>query len=88
MQRNLKLKTLSRKFTAILEDAEEGGYIAKCLEVPVTTEGETREEAVRNIREAVEGYLEVRAELLSRSRPKKKRLVETVVRQTPKPVMA
>jgi predicted RNase H-like HicB family nuclease len=57
------LKAQTRKFTAILELAEEGGYVAKCLELPVTTEGETRTEAVRNIKDAVEGYLEVRAEL-------------------------
>jgi predicted RNase H-like HicB family nuclease len=55
------LKAQGRKFTAILEPAEEGGYIAKCLELPVTTEGETRSEAVRNIKEAVGEYLEVRA---------------------------
>ena len=61
------LKAQNRKFTAILESAEEGGYVVKCLELPVTTEGETRSEAVRNIKEAVEGYLEVRAGLLGRS---------------------
>lgn len=53
-----------RTFTAILEPAEEGGYVAKCLELPVATQGETKEEAVRNIKEAVEGYLEVRAGIL------------------------
>lgn len=39
-------------------------------------EGDTREDAVKNIEEAVEGYLEVRAELLGKSRSKKKELVE------------
>jgi predicted RNase H-like HicB family nuclease len=82
------LKGQTRKFTAILEDAEEGGYVVKCLEVPVATEGETREEAVRNIKEAVEGYLEVRTELLGRSRSKKKQLVEIAVRQASKPFVA
>lgn len=47
-----------------MEPAEEGGYVVKCLELPVTTQGETKEEALKNIREAVEGYLEVRAEIL------------------------
>lgn len=51
-------------------------YIVKCLEVPATMEGDTREDAVKNIEEAVEGYLEVRAELLGKSRSKKKELVE------------
>ncbi len=82
------LKRQTRKFTAILENAEEGGYIVKCLEVPVTTEGETREEAVKNIEEAVEGYLQVRAELLGKPKSKKKELVEIAVRQAPKPLLA
>jgi predicted RNase H-like HicB family nuclease len=54
-----------RKFTVVLEPAEEGGFIVKCLELPVASQGETREEALKNIREAIEGYLEVKAELLS-----------------------
>jgi predicted RNase H-like HicB family nuclease len=86
--RGFTLKGQLRKFTAILEDAEEGGYVVKCLEVPVTTEGETRADALKNIREAVEGYLQVRAELLGKPRSKKKQLVEIAVRQTSKPVMA
>ena len=49
--------------------------MAKCLELPVTTEGETRAQAIGNIREAVEGYLEVRAEILGKSKTKKQ-LVE------------
>ncbi|MEM3549529.1 MAG: type II toxin-antitoxin system HicB family antitoxin [Candidatus Bathyarchaeia archaeon] len=53
-----------RKFTVILEAAEEGGFIVKCLELPVATQGETREEAMENIKEAIEGYLEVKAELM------------------------
>jgi predicted RNase H-like HicB family nuclease len=49
-----------------LEPAEEGGFIVKCLELPVATQGETREEALKNIKEAIEGYLEVKAKLLDR----------------------
>ena len=37
---------------------EEGGYVASCLELPVTTEGDTIEEALAILREAVELYLE------------------------------
>ena len=54
------------KYTALLEPAEEGGFIVKCLELPVASQGETREEALANIKEAVEGYLEVKAERLSK----------------------
>ena len=55
---------VSRKFTVLLEPAEEGGFIVKCVELPVVTEGETKEEALSNIKEAIEGYLEVKAKLL------------------------
>jgi len=54
------------KFTALLEPAEEGGFIVRCLELPVASQGETREEALVNIREAIEGYLEVKAERLGK----------------------
>ena len=63
----------TRGFTAVLEAAEEGGYVVKCVEPPVATEGQTKKEALRNIKEAIEGYLEVRAELLGRSRSRKER---------------
>jgi len=54
---------VARKFTVFLEPAEEGGFIVKSLELPVATQGETREEALKNIKEAIEGYLEVKAKL-------------------------
>jgi predicted RNase H-like HicB family nuclease len=57
---------VARKFTVFLEPAEEGGFIVKCLELPVATQGETKEEALKNIKEAIEGYLEVKAKLLGR----------------------
>jgi predicted RNase H-like HicB family nuclease len=49
-------------FTVVLEPAEEGGLVVKYLELPVASQGETKEEALSNIREAVEGYLEVKGE--------------------------
>lgn len=30
----------------------------KCIELPVASQGETKEEALKNIKEAIEGYLE------------------------------
>jgi len=57
---------VTRSFTAVLEVAEEGGFIVKCVELPVASQGETREEAIENIKEAIEGYLEVKAELLGK----------------------
>ena len=54
---------VTRKFTVLLEPAEEGGFIVKCLELPVATQGETKEEALKNVKEAIEGYLEVKTKL-------------------------
>jgi predicted RNase H-like HicB family nuclease len=48
------------KYTVILEKEEEGGYSAQCLELPgAISQGETKEEALRNIKEAIEAVLEV-----------------------------
>jgi predicted RNase H-like HicB family nuclease len=44
--------------TAILTTAPEGGFTALNPETGTTTEGETLEEAIANLREAVELYLE------------------------------
>ena len=50
--RNLKLKV-------ILEPSDEGGYTIFAPSLPgCLSEGETREEALANIREAIELYLE------------------------------
>lgn len=57
---------VTRKYTVLLEAAEEGGFIVKCVELPVATQGETKEAALKNIKEAIEGYLEVKTKLLGR----------------------
>lgn len=49
----------------------------KCLELPVASQGETREEALANIRDAIEGYLQVKAERLGREAKGEK--VEVIV---------
>ncbi len=46
------------ELTAILTPASEGGYIASNPETGTTTQGETVEEALYNLREATELYLE------------------------------
>lgn len=75
----------THRFTVVLEPAEEGGFVVKCLELPVSSQGETREEALANIKEAIEGYLEVKAELF-RDQIKGER-AEVIV-ETPSTVMA
>ncbi|HEU4961059.1 MAG TPA: type II toxin-antitoxin system HicB family antitoxin [Sphingomonas sp.] len=45
--------------TAVLTPAEEGGFVAFNPETGTASQGETVEEAVANLREAVELYLDV-----------------------------
>lgn len=45
------------ELTAVLTHAEEGGFIALNPETGTTTQGETVEEAVANLREATALYL-------------------------------
>ena len=47
------------KLTIVLEPAEEGGFTAYVPSLPgCISEGDTKEDAIKNIREAVELYLE------------------------------
>ena len=56
------------KYTVILDPQEEGGYAVRCLEVPgAISQGETKEEALKNIKEAIELVLEVLHEELEQS---------------------
>jgi predicted RNase H-like HicB family nuclease len=58
------MDTVAKTFTAVFEEAEEGGYIAFVEELPgANTQGETLEEARENLREAVELILGVNREL-------------------------
>jgi predicted RNase H-like HicB family nuclease len=67
-----KAKIIQRKFTVILREEEEGGYSAQCLELPgAISEGDTKEEALKKIREAIQGYLEAFPEEAERLKLKK-----------------
>jgi predicted RNase H-like HicB family nuclease len=47
------------KLTVVLEAQEEGGYTAYIPSLPgCISQGETKEEALKNIKEAIELYLE------------------------------
>ena len=46
------------QLTAVLVPAQEGGFVATNPETGTTTQGETLEEALDNLREATELYLE------------------------------
>ena len=58
--------------TAIIE-REGDGYVSLCPELDVASQGNSREEARLNLREAVEGFLEVAspAEIQSRMNPER-----------------
>jgi|TARA_B100000315_G_scaffold254447_1_gene295540 predicted RNase H-like HicB family nuclease len=54
---------MKNEFTAVLEPAEEGGYFAYCPEVPEANgQGETKEETLDSLREAISLVLEDRRE--------------------------
>ena len=47
-----------KEYEVFLEAAEEGGYVVTCPSLPgCASEGETREEALANIKDAIQGYL-------------------------------
>ena len=49
-----------KEFEVFLEEAEEGGYVVTCPALPgCISEGETRDEALANIQDAIQGYLTV-----------------------------
>lgn len=48
-----------KEYEVFLEEAEEGGYVVTCPALPgCISEGETKEEALENIKDAIQGYLE------------------------------
>ena len=54
------------KFKAIVHQAEEGGYWAEVPALPgCITEGDTWEELMTNLKDAIEGWLEVANERYS-----------------------
>ena len=47
------------KFRVIIEQDEDGIFVAECPTLPgCISQGETREEAAANIRDAIQGYLQ------------------------------
>jgi len=54
------------KFDVVLESAEEGGYVVYVPSLPgCISEGDTKIEALANIKEAIELYLEPSEELVA-----------------------
>ena len=73
------IKVKGLKFTAILREEPEGGYSVQVVELPgCISQGENRNEALANIREAIEVDLEAFPEELDQMK-RKKELVEITV---------
>ena len=54
---------MKNEFTAVVETAEEGGYFAYCPELPEANgQGDTREETLKNLCDAIVLVLEDRRE--------------------------
>lgn len=52
---------MSQKYLVTLTPGEDGYIVAECPSLPgCVSQGKTKEEALKNIREAIEGILEVR----------------------------
>jgi predicted RNase H-like HicB family nuclease len=76
------MDTVAKTFTAVFEEAEEGGYIAFVEELPgANTQGETLEEARENLREAVELILGVNRELALKGIDERRVIRESLVIQ-------
>ncbi len=47
------------KYRVVIEQDEDGAFVAECPTLPgCISQGQTREEALRNIKDAIQGYLE------------------------------
>jgi predicted RNase H-like HicB family nuclease len=67
-------------FKVVLQEAEEGGYIVSCLALPgCHSQGDSMDEALENIKEAIAGCLESLAEERTRLLGASERIVEVTV---------
>ncbi|MGI0079810.1 MAG: type II toxin-antitoxin system HicB family antitoxin [Nitrososphaerales archaeon] len=69
-----------RRFTAVLEKEDVGGYSVRCVELPqAISQGETREEALSNIKESIELVLDYLEEKAKTHKGKRVEFAEVVV---------
>ena len=69
-----------RRFTVVLQREDVGGYSVRCVELPqAISQGETRDEALANIREAIELVLEHLEDKANTQKGKKTEFAEVVV---------
>ena len=71
---------MTHTFTAVFEEAEEGGYVAFVEELPgAITQGETLDEARENLKEAIALMLEVNRERALEGHDEQRILREPIV---------
>lgn len=72
-EKRARLTVAGRTFTVVLtSDLEEGGFTVTCRDLPaVITEGETEQEAIDNVIDAIELCLTVKKELEARKKAHK-----------------
>jgi predicted RNase H-like HicB family nuclease len=71
---------VTHTFTAVFEEAEEGGYVAFVEELPgAITQGETLDEARENLKEAIALMLEVNRERALEGHDEQRILREPIV---------
>jgi len=50
---------IKMKYRIILEQDEDGVFVAECPSLPgCVSQGKTREESLKNVKEAIQGYIE------------------------------
>ncbi len=69
------------KFKVVLEEAEEGGYVVYVPALPgCVSQGETKEEAIENVKEAIEVYLDIDdAEIEAEIKGKNAEIIEIIL---------
>lgn len=63
---------------------EDGAFVASCHEIEITSEGDTAEEALANLKEAVDLYFEDDDEPIVLTRRESLRLLELIENQPPR----
>ena len=60
------------KLTVTIEKGQDGFFVVECPTLPgCVSQGKTEEEGLKNIREAILGWLKVEAEKIAEEAPKK-----------------
>ena len=74
-ERKYDVTTKGRKYTVVLHaDTEDGGYWIECPSLPgCSSQGDTVEEALEMIKDAIEGHLEILKEDVRKQRARKAR---------------